>query len=305
VFALHSRGRPWRALALMGGLVSLSTLLARVLADEALVSVVSGAGLGLGLAALAGSVARTDRHPLLRAGATLVAVTSLVLGGEFVASLPADTPSPGAHPPAAPVGPLPVTRDGGVIVTGPLAVTIHERGHSAPHRALAVQLGRPVLPAGDASWGAEEVAAALAAGAPGARPDGLVLTARYASQPPELFGAVGPLPGLATWWRSVQPRPVRAEVARIEAAVERIARAVAPSPVVLVTGTHGPDAAPALPVHAAFAKVAEAHPHVYAVDFAQRVEAHPDQGWTDHRGVLADRAWAELAHLLSPALETP
>ena len=303
--ALVGRPRPWRALALMGGLLTVSTLGARMFGGSTLPQIAVGTVVGLGLAAAVGGTSRTDRHGSLRFASLVFATAAVALCAEFALSRPTSVQGQPSLPPSAPVGPLPTAHHEGVFVAGGMVQTRDERGRPPARRILSVELGRPVMPIGTASWGVTEVAAAVQASGPGLQPGALVLTVATDSSRQPIVPAAGPLPALFSVVQSVQGRSARARERHLEASVRTIIDGLAPAPVLLVTGSAGLDAAPVRTAQRVFTALADADPRVEHLDFADRIEAHPDEGWVDLRGTLTERGWAEVADTLRPLLETP
>ncbi len=303
VIGLVGRPRPWRTLTLVASLITLGAFLARVLAGPSLTVILTGTALGAAAASVAVTVSRLERPAALRFGPVLLSLLAVVCALEFAVGSPVGPVSAAPLAPETPVGPLPVPAAGGVLVSGPLVMGATARGPRVPAGIPGTALA--VHPVGDGSWGPREVAAAVQAHRALARPTAFILTAgpsahREAAKPrPVVF------PGLFGGVRTVLPSAQQQDRAELAASIDTIVAGLAPAPVLLVTGTDGPDAAPVRTLQEVFSDAAVHHDHVRHVDFANLVEAHPDQGWIELRGLLTEAAWNRLGTELSEMLEKP
>ncbi|HCH65732.1 MAG TPA: hypothetical protein DFR83_23210, partial [Deltaproteobacteria bacterium] len=301
--AIWKRPAPWRAATLMAAIISFAALLGRLTASASFSAIFTGTLFGMATASAAGLASRYDRHRILRLLPMVLSIATAVCAADVLRVQSAPLPDAQRLQPDRRSGPIPAVPKTGVLVSGPLAL-------GAPNR------GRPTLPPtiggiislhpiGDGSWGPADVAAALAHRDAARSPAAVIVTANSSLElsPTALFPPW--FPKLSSVLEAEVPRQQRHRQEHLQASLSALAEAMAPAPVLFVSGTHGPDAAPVRTFQTVFEQAAQEYDHVTYIDFADRVEQRPDEGWIDDRGMLTERAWDELAGAVLAGLEHP
>lgn len=311
VLALMRRQRPWRAIALMGALLSAATLLGRVVEHAAVFAVGTAALAGGGLSAIVGVLSRIDRPATWRALGAVAGLVALVCAMEVSTVQIAPIADPdqrraAARHLSAPAAPLPAVPRGSIVFAGPLSPADH-----APPRGLHDTLRRSIHRVGDDHWGIVELNQSLEMTDSQFHPDALVLTVGQRSDHVEVSAPLRDLvsrgvwfPGIAQLMRRLWTRPDDS-VGVIARQMETLARALFERdvPLLVVLGASGPDPAAFDSWRAAIGQTQGPQVDISVFDMGEAAHADSELVWSDARGVLTDSGWTVVADHLDSLLK--
>ena len=311
--AWGGRRRKWRAIAMMGGLVSSAALLGAVVGGASLAAIGAASLAGGGLAVAVGGLSRVD-HPVWRR--TISALMSLVA---MACALEVSTVSmmrvsdhqhQNQRPSlAAPVAPLPSLPEEGILFTGPFAPD--GQGPNAAARVLHAQLQRPVHRVGDVRWGVSELLASMMLSGDQLSAGAVVMTvgtlpeAGGSKRRPLLRARTGQwfVGTLALARQALQPRD--ASVGELTRQLKLVhaglqARGI---PLLVVLGPSGPDPAPLDGWRQAIAQASADGEPINSLDIGAKAHASDEPIWLDGRGFPSDHAWSAVVERLRPMLD--